>query len=981
MKKQSRMWLHLLCSIILLAGLTACSSTEGDGGKDPLPEIPVSDEDWQTVPSTGGTIEKDSISITFPSGTFMNDSKVAVTAVKKGLIGSDYEASPFYKIVMPATTGRTITIRMKSNEIGDDIHFVMRERGASMSYGDAVSIDSYLDASYSNGEYVATLPPIENGSEIDVDMELIMGVSHIPQDASSTRGTTMTSGEVGDVKWEITYPLATIINLGIFNSSTHAKVESFKPVLNQYVKEAITKITDLGFKTNGKRTIPIYIESLTGRWGQHNQSTTSDANSSISISYEKMAEAVPDTAGLRNTIIHELFHYFQSEYDPRPALIKGRSSLSPLAAAGGWWDKLDPEELIGDEVVMYEMGAVWIEHLMNNGQLDALFLLKDGGYGEAVDRSGFVDILKSYNGRWKKEKYQAHGYSMAPLLYYITAKLDPYNTYGIDNSFVLELHQLWKSKFTTIKFASTTYDCLTSLVGAKNCSFFYSNEEFEDYVVQLLNGKLIKDFYLHTHNLENSDDLYRFSVNDAKTLRQDEGNYSFDGVVAPFGYSARLVSLQGLEDKDLSKKKIVIKQESEGMKTFLLMSDKDGNFAKITKADKVATTASPIVIEGRELEGMRPKDKKYANDFFLVTIRTDCTPSSRDTKGYTATFELKGEEDDGNASVRPDNVRIVAAGSTELVTIDKGNYKYCGVDPVPSAYDSWLSVMFDADRNDVAITALPNNTNEEREGTIYCWVSNKEYPSDAEKKLLPVTVIQEAGNGEETLLDVTDLVFPVEGGAKTIKYSFGEYQWMSRDWDDDTWLRTSWSKDYLSAIAYNPTNDNRFANELYVCAFPNETGVERTQKIRFGYTNEKGQDFDKRKIYTVNVLQEGGAFNMDMMKNLFVGTWYTPQDLIYTNGDYYHRRYTFRADNTFVFEGQTTSSTSKPASWVEEATGTYTVRDYKVGGERVSIHIEIPVPGEGIYYLALIEVFPHFIFFAYENTDGSLRHSVYMERE
>lgn len=245
---------------------------------------------------------------------------------------------------------------------------------------------------------MATLPPINNGQEIIVDLDFVMGVSHVPQDIAATRGTTMTSGEVGNIKWEITYPLATIINLGLFNSSTHTKVEKFKPLLNGFVKEAIEKITGLGFKIEGNRTIPIYIESLPDRWGQHNQSTLSDTRSSISVSYQKLSEATPDTAGLRSTIIHELFHYFQSEYDPRPPLIKGRSSLSPTAALGGLWNKLDPEELVGDEVVMYEMGAVWIEHFMNNGQLNAQFLVRDGEYGEGAflyDQMGFINILSN----------------------------------------------------------------------------------------------------------------------------------------------------------------------------------------------------------------------------------------------------------------------------------------------------------------------------------------------------------------------------------------------------------------------------------------------------------------------------------------------------------------------------------------------------------------------------------------------------------
>lgn len=50
-----------------------------------MPEVPVNKDDWQTIPASGGTITKDSISIAFPSGTFMSDSKVAITEVKKGL--------------------------------------------------------------------------------------------------------------------------------------------------------------------------------------------------------------------------------------------------------------------------------------------------------------------------------------------------------------------------------------------------------------------------------------------------------------------------------------------------------------------------------------------------------------------------------------------------------------------------------------------------------------------------------------------------------------------------------------------------------------------------------------------------------------------------------------------------------------------------------------------------------------------------------
>lgn len=775
-KTKSLRWLlPLLSALFLLSGLTACDSTEDstEGSSNPMPEVPVNKDDWQTVPASGGTITKDSISITFPSGTFAVDTKVAITEVGKGLIGGDYEVSPFYKIVMPSTTNKTITIRTKCKEKGNDIRFVTRENGAAMSYDKAVVIDSYINASYSNGEYVATLPPIENGQEISVDMDLIMGVSHVPQDVAATRGTTLMGGQVGNIKWEITYPLETIINLGLFNTSTHTKVEKFKPFLNDYVKEAIKIITGLGFKIEGKRTIPIYIESLPDRWGQHNQSTLSDTRSSISISYQKMSEATPDTAGLRSTIIHELFHYFQSEYDPRPPIIKGRTSLSPTAAFGGLWSKLDPEELVGDEVVMYEMGAVWIEHFMNNGQLNAQFLVRDGEYGDCAfvfDQMGFIDILGNYAYKNdKKSKYQTHGYSMAPLLFYITEKLDKNKIYGIDNSFVLELHNLWKSKFATIKFASTAYNCLTSLVDAKGSYFFYCNDEFEDYVIQLLNGKLIKGFYLHTHN-KNADNKKDnpFSIKDAEILKQDEGDYTFKGSASPFGCSVRLVTLQGLDNKDLSKKSIVVKQETEGMKTFLLITDKDSNFSQFTQAEKAATTKDSIVINGSKLEKMRLKDKKFAHDFFLVTIRTDCTPSSRDTKNYNVTFKLKNND----VSVEPDTLKFSAEGGTQKLKVTAQGYKRFGCN-IAKEYSSWLKAKA-ISGGTVEITAQPNDTGKERKANIKCFVTNEENATDDQKVFMPVTIVQKANSQPSTIKEIElYLVYEIAGITEIVPYKSG----------------------------------------------------------------------------------------------------------------------------------------------------------------------------------------------------------------
>ena len=112
-----------MCAVILLTGFTACSTSEDkveepktpqtpEQPENPKPDVPVNNGDWQTVPATGGTIQKDDISITFPDGTFTTDAQVAITEVMKGEIGGEYEASPFYQITMPCNAGKPMTIEI-----------------------------------------------------------------------------------------------------------------------------------------------------------------------------------------------------------------------------------------------------------------------------------------------------------------------------------------------------------------------------------------------------------------------------------------------------------------------------------------------------------------------------------------------------------------------------------------------------------------------------------------------------------------------------------------------------------------------------------------------------------------------------------------------------------------------------------------------------------------------------------------------------
>lgn len=261
MKKQSRMWLHLLCSIILLAGLTACSSTEGEANGEPepiKPTEPISDDDWQTISTDGGTIEKDDITIEFPSGTFSTDSKVAITEVKQGEILGEDEASKFYQIVMPVSAHRPITFSVKCDEPADDIYLITYITTPSMHLiGTNMSFPISYDATYSNGEYTATLPAFENGDEED-ELFFSVGLGHRARFSSSTNLSRGTRTIVGESEGEISWFYDTDTKFETQNSEV---LNTTIDIVNGYIHDALKQIDKLGFKiaNTPKRKIPITL--------------------------------------------------------------------------------------------------------------------------------------------------------------------------------------------------------------------------------------------------------------------------------------------------------------------------------------------------------------------------------------------------------------------------------------------------------------------------------------------------------------------------------------------------------------------------------------------------------------------------------------------------------------------------------------------------------------------------------------------------
>ena len=978
--------LRLMCASILMTGLAACSSSEGSDDPDtpdkPKPDVPVAEGDWQVVPATGGTITKDSLSITFPSGTFAEDTKVAITEIKKGDIGGKYEASKFYQITLPSNAGKPMTVKMKSSDNSEDISFVANSIGFCMTGGTFMDIETITETRYSNGEYSTTIPAFDKNNPGDENVYFSIGLGHMINYKSGnvrTRGVfdeVLHEGKVKNVSYKIRFPFKTLC---FYNRETLVKLEMKAQIINKYVPQALNKIFDLGMKVNGERTLNINIETGSD-WGGFSESWLNQNWSEMSLGITPLLDPNTTEEDIRCTVIHELFHFVQSNYDGRCQFEKGCFHFR-----GG-----------GEDLIMYEMGAVWSEYLLNNGQLNASWLLHEALIELLVDGMGFSDVLTRHvadpwnpigsitfdlwNPDWANirqygPKYQNQGYSMAPMLYYLCSTKEM-SAFKFDSTSVAELHEEWSKHFSNSNQTMPTLSILDDWAEHKHDSHFFVNDGIDDFHLKLLCGEVVKgiDIFIEYDSLmkPKGDELIK---------NLDTKLYQFEGTNYPYGYAVKSLQFYGLKDATLKDKKLVIKQETEGMQTYLLTANRKEK--KFERIGTVAKGQDSIVVTGNKLESYRKADGSIDQYFFMVTTRTTNATSDTGKKSWKATAELQdAEEDFKPATVNPKTISFdVYGGYNYDVKIDKGSYKYCDVE-VPSIFSTWLKASV-TDDGKVTIIAEPNETTENRQGTVNCWVSTKPNPTDAEKKYLTpsVTVIQQGGveNTGNASVEPTTLDFPAVGGSKYVAFDYGAYSYYGKTLSDAAleWIRTDWSIDYLDVIGYSSTN--RFAKQFYVNVFPNPSNTERVDTVKMSFYYTKGAPWNERYVVPVIIRQDAGPATLADMKKLFVGKWWSKYDKTSAGNDKYnYQRYTFNADNTFAHETSIAIDGILPPTWDMEKSGTYSITSYKVLGHRVQLQIQLQVK-EG-YYNCIVEVFPHFMYLAYYNNAGMLVHGVYLEK-
>ena len=596
---------------MFICSLVACGGKEDEVEDQNNPAVPVNPGDYQTVPVTGGTIEKGDIAITFPSGTFDADTKVAITEVKKGSVGGEYEASPFYQITLPESTKKPITLEMKAEDLSGEAEFVVRSPGYAISLVSDVSNEATAETTYSNGVYATTFPAFDNSDNKD-NVSVTVGLCKAP-DESAARKTTRASiqNKYKNIKWNLD------IDYWFENSSEYKVLSRKLPVVDGYIQEAIKTLYDLGFRMPDSVTINYHLAD-TDSWiwgdsyGYYSRSLICRSRDGIWLKDQvAMGTGAGDIKLMKQTIIHETLHNFQSYYHLHYYRIP-----------------------TGDHLSMYEIGAIWIEKFMNGGKTVGKYQLKDGGMRSTYTnnfRAGLSqsssDVKEMYGG------YAEQGYALGPLLHYMISK--NYSR-GFDDTTIISFYDFW-ARITTSGY--TLIDVLNEWYNTTyKEKFFDGTDHINNYYLSLWKGELMPDFNISLLPPYVKD----ITKKKIDLLDEEKSKLSLEGKVYPYGCEGLLFKMDNtcFVDSTLNNDEMVIKQEAKGVKTYLLYS----KGTSVLLYPQVATSKDSIVVSGAELEALR-EDGVFNSTFFLLTVREKCSLTDTGTIPTQTSVDIRPAED------------------------------------------------------------------------------------------------------------------------------------------------------------------------------------------------------------------------------------------------------------------------------------------------------------------------------------------------
>ena len=496
-----------------------------------------------TVSAQGGTIEEGNIKINFPSGTYDGDRQVEIKEIEQGKTALEEEVSSFYEVFMPADSKKPLQISIKSDVKGDNIGFIAHAPGVALhdenretAYGDI-----RLQSKYANGTYTATIPSI-NDSKNPEGLKISFGLVKMSDNTSvSANARSTRSEEDGDIKWHKIWGI-------YYFSSNRKKVEA---LIDDAMTQAVKIIKNLGFKVKGDRDIPldfsIYFTN-TNVCGYFIQSRVSDEWSYISLNSSYIFDNIDkNPMEIRRTIIHELFHYFQANYDPA-------SSTSDKCFEG-----YNEDLFIRNRI--YEAGGVWIEKYVDSNKYYDSDWKKDFQYnfiapyneGEIAESS---DDLKTGTTKEKYATAQHWGYGSAPIFDWFVYKKDA--------SVILELYKEFKKGKVTM-FRHWIEDC-------EKATGVQFHSDFDNYATKMCEGSLVHGIS-YGSNVDYKPVDKKYGLYDV--CKGKWGNWTVDGIkefknpVYQYGVRPNLLapSTNSKDKINLKDKQIRLEQENENLKT------------------------------------------------------------------------------------------------------------------------------------------------------------------------------------------------------------------------------------------------------------------------------------------------------------------------------------------------------------------------------------------------------------------------------
>ena len=472
--------------------------------------------EYTTVSTSGGEVSAEDMTISFPANTFDSDTSVGMVKAESGSIRGDDEVSTFYTIELPADTKQSFKVSIKGDQ-SDDVQMIAHAPSVSLDGNMQQSeSDVVLEATYSNGAYVAEIPAFDNNGESgNTNVSFGLVKKGRSTQSARTRGTTNDPSITFYLDWSRKYDWSLEAQETIEDAAT----------------DAINTILSLGFKVTGARNIPIVIKALSeeGAYGYFMQSAISEKWSTIEIN-SKMLNGNKDE--LRQTVFHEMLHYFQSAYDPRCCFSKYRFVYRDL-------------------LMLSEAGGVWIEKLAGSGYSNIMKQNADG-----VMRS-FDPVKEIYKGTPNEgREYQAHGYGLGIVLEYLSQEKG-------DNSIVC-LYQAQKDG------AATTKECFQKFNELAGFDFFYN---YDDFAIRVLTGEVIDGFGFA--NVRESSHL---------TLADDKVQ-TVSGKAYPYGTKVKQIRIdKGYKDSkgsnSMKNKALIVEEKKQYVNTYVYLQNKDNKKGK-----------------------------------------------------------------------------------------------------------------------------------------------------------------------------------------------------------------------------------------------------------------------------------------------------------------------------------------------------------------------------------------------------------------